>query len=85
MKVVRLEDCIDEIKSLDNNGFVTRSTNHVCEDMRKEIKEFDAIPLNKVKQAREEIENLTPWDEGTVEMYDVLEVLDKLIESEIKE
>lgn len=38
-----------------------------------------AIPLDKVKQAKEEIENLTPWDEGTVEMYEVLEILDKLI------
>lgn len=43
-----------------------------------------AIPLEKVKKAREEIENLTPWDEGTVEMYDVLEILEKLIESEDK-
>jgi hypothetical protein len=43
-----------------------------------------AIPLDKVKKAREEIENLTPWDEGTVEMYEVLEILDKLIESEEK-
>lgn len=41
-----------------------------------------AIPLDKVKKARKEIENLTPWDEGLVEMYDVLEILDKLIESE---
>jgi hypothetical protein len=41
-----------------------------------------AIPLDKVKKAREEIENLTPWDEGTVEMYEVLEILDKLIERE---
>jgi hypothetical protein len=40
------------------------------------------IPLDKIKEAREEIENLTPWDEGTVEMYEVLEILDKLIESE---
>lgn len=38
-----------------------------------------AIPLNEVKKAREEIENLTPWDDGLVEMYDVLEILDKLI------
>jgi len=38
------------------------------------------IPLDKVKKAREEIENLTPWDEGLVEMYDVLEIIDKLIE-----
>lgn len=44
--------------------------------------EVQAIPLDKVKKAREVIENLTPWDEGTVEMYDVLEILDKLIESE---
>lgn len=38
-----------------------------------------AIPLNEVKKAREEIENLTPWDDGLVEMYDVLEIIDKLI------
>jgi len=46
--------------------------------------EVQAIPLDKVKKAREEIENLTPWDEGLVEMYNVLEILDKLIESEDK-
>ena len=44
--------------------------------------EVQAISLDKVKKAREKIENLTPWDESTVEMYDVLEILDKLIESE---
>lgn len=48
----------------------------------EELPEVQAIPLDKVKKAREKIENLTPWDEGTVEMYDVLEILDKLIESE---
>lgn len=41
--------------------------------------------LDKVKQAREEIENLTPWEDGLVEMYEVLAILDKLIESESKE
>lgn len=38
-----------------------------------------AIPLDEVKKAKEEIENLTEWDEALVEMYDVLEILDKLI------
>lgn len=38
-----------------------------------------AIPLDKVKKARETIENLTPWDECTIEIYDVVEILDKLI------
>ena len=47
MKVVKLEDCINEIKSLDNNGVITRSVNHICEDMRKEVKEFDAIPISE--------------------------------------
>jgi len=46
----------------------------------KKIPIIKAIPLDKVKKAREEIENLTPWDEGLVEMYDVLEIIDKLIE-----
>lgn len=50
-------------------------------DWKKEVK---VIPLDRVKKAREEIENLTPWDEGLVEMYNVLEILDKLIESEDK-
>ena len=35
--------------------------------------------LAKVKQAREDIDNLTSWDEGLVEMYQVLAILDKLI------
>lgn len=48
----------------------------------EELPEVQAIPLDKVKKAREKIENLTQWDEGLVEMYDVLEILDKLIESE---
>ena len=84
MKVVKLEDCINEIKSLDNNGLVTRSVNHVCEDMRKEVKEFDAIPLAKVKQAREEIEKiqLQGVNTGVIMQKDVLAILDKLIESE---
>ena len=51
------------------------------EDIER-LPEVKAIPLDKVKKAREEIENLTPWDEALVEMYDVLEILDKLIESE---
>lgn len=38
-----------------------------------------AIPLDKVEKAREEIGNLTEWDEAPVEMYDALEILDKLI------
>lgn len=38
-----------------------------------------AIPLNKVRKTIEEIENLTPWDEGTIEIYDVVEILDELI------
>lgn len=46
------------------------------------LSEVQAIPLDKVKKARKEIENLTPWDEILVEKYDVLEILDKLIESE---
>ena len=91
MKVVKLEDCINEIKSLDNNGFVTRSVNHICEDMRKEVKEFDAIPLDKIKQAREEINDkyddlansFCEREQGRNEMIEeVLEILDKLIESE---
>lgn len=48
----------------------------------KKIPTVKAIPLDEVKKAIEEIENLIPWDEGTVEMYDVLEILNKLIESE---
>lgn len=48
----------------------------------EELPTVKAISLDKVKKAREKIENLTPWDESTVEMYDVLEILDKLIESE---
>ena len=48
----------------------------------EELPEVQAIQLDKVKKAREKIENLTPWDESLVEMYDVLEILEKLIESE---
>ena len=45
-----------------------------------------AIQLDKVKQARDEIQNLSSqWDDGTVEMNEVLSILDKLIESEEKQ
>ncbi len=52
----------------------------------KELKQFkeSAISLDRIREARDEIENLTPWDEGLVEMHEVLEILDKLIESEEK-
>ena len=63
------------IKALKYDGFVSYSQGQI--DAMEEVK---AIPLDKVEQAREEIENLTPWDEGLVEMYEVLSVLDKLIE-----
>jgi hypothetical protein len=46
----------------------------------------NAIKLDKVKQAREEIKNLSSqWDDSTVEMNEVLSILDKLIESEEKQ
>lgn len=48
----------------------------------EKIPTVKAIPLDEVKKAREEIENLTPWGEGIVEKYYVLEIIDKLIESE---
>lgn len=49
---------------------------------RRQYEKGKADMIEKIKQARKEIENLTPWDEGTVEMYEVLGVLDKLIESD---
>lgn len=48
----------------------------------EKIPTVKAIPLDEVKKAKEEIENLTPWDEGAIEIHDVLEIIDKLIESE---
>jgi hypothetical protein len=48
----------------------------------EELTTVKAISIDKVKKTRKEIENLTAWDECLVEMYDVLEILDKLIENE---
>lgn len=62
------------------DGFTSYSQNQI-----NEAEEVKAIPLEKVERAREKIENLTPWDEGLVEMHEVLSVLDKLMESEGKE
>jgi len=62
------------------DGFVSYSQSQI-----NEAEEVKAIPLEKVERAREKIENLTPWDEGLVEMHEVLSVLDKLMESEDKE
>lgn len=49
-------------------------------DIIKKMPTVKAISLERIKEAREQIENLTPWDESTVEMYKVLEILNKLIE-----
>lgn len=62
--------------------YVSETTEIAFKEDIEKIPIIKAIPLDKVKKAREVIENLTLWDEGTVEMYDVLEILDKLIESE---
>ena len=62
------------------DGFTSYSQSQI-----NEAEEVKAIPLEKVERAREKIENLTPWDEGLVEMHEVLSVLDKLMESEDKE
>ena len=72
--------CADELE-LDTewseyyDGFTSYSQSQI-----NEAEEVKAIPLEKVERAREKIENLTPWDEGLVEMHEVLSVLDKLIE-----
>lgn len=47
-----------------------------------EIIQGETIPLDKVKQAREEIENRVTYDGIYIDRADVLEILDKLIESE---
>jgi len=31
---VDIERVLDEIKCMDNGGIITRSTNHICEDIR---------------------------------------------------
>jgi hypothetical protein len=46
----------------------------------------DVISLDRLKQAREDIDNAIMWDESLIEIGYVLEILDKLIaESEGKE
>jgi len=57
------------------DGFTSYSQSQI--DAAEEVK---AIQLDNVKQAREKIENLTPWDDGLVEMHEVLSVMDKLLE-----
>lgn len=81
MKVVKLEDCINEIKSLDNNGIITRSVNHICEDMRAEVKEFDAIPVPKNATNGDMIKAMFPSDKNELDisklhlMYDGLDFI----------
>lgn len=57
------------------DGFVSYSQSQI-----NDAEEVKAIRLDKVKQARQEIKNTTQQYEGLVEMYEVLSVLDKLIE-----
>ena len=46
MKVITLEQAINEIKRLYNDECIPCSTSHtICEDLQYELKEFDAIPI----------------------------------------
>ena len=82
-------EIIEMLKILKEQSFKSHNDTAVLEVkidsfnfvLDKAIKKLESWE-NKVKKVREKIENLTPWDEGTVEMYEVLEILDKLIESE---
>lgn len=62
-----------------------------CEDTKDTILQAfwwyrkHSIPLEKIKQAREEIENRSTYDGIYIDRADVLEILDRLIESEYKE
>ena len=62
-----------------------------CEDTKDTILQAfwwyrkHSIPLEKIKQAREEMENWSTYDGIYIDRADVLEILDKLIESENKE
>jgi hypothetical protein len=77
MKVVRLDDCINEIKSLDNNGCITRSTNHICEDIRNEVKEFDAIQIPEGATNGDMIKMLFPGVEVDEKSEDTVHLKDK--------
>ena len=57
------------------DGYVSYSQSQI--DDAEEVK---AIPLEKVEQAREEIENWSTYDGIYIDRADVLSVLDKLIE-----
>lgn len=48
------ERVIQEIKDMDNCGCITRSVNHVCENMRS-IPTADVIERSKINKAIEEI------------------------------
>ena len=75
MEVINKSDIYDYI----HEGF---SGNQILDMIVfNEIPTIKAIPLDKVKQVRDEIENLTPWD-GLLIAYEVLGILDELIESE---
>jgi hypothetical protein len=49
MILVNIEDVCNEIKNMDNNGMITRSVNHVCEDLRT-IQPVIEIPDNATVQ-----------------------------------
>ena len=57
------------------DDFVSYSQGQI--DSMEEVK---AIPLEKIKQAREEIENWSTYDGIYIDRADALEILDKLIE-----
>ena len=71
-ELIDREQVITEIKYMDNNGFITRSVNHVCEDIRMipVITEQDIVKLylEKILTEVEKIPTLTPNTDG-ISMY----------------
>lgn len=83
--LVYLEDVINEIKSFDNCGLITRSVNHVCEDMRTEVKEVKAIPIERLEQIKTEIKKemeFFPDGETYISTDMVLNIINKAIKEQ---
>lgn len=89
MKVISKAEILETTIKTKRDGFCTKCNKDAVKKAVSEAKEFDAIPLDRIKQAREEIEQLKPNNPNfehyigeTRALNQVLEILDRLIESE---
>lgn len=83
-ELIDREQVITEIKYMDNNGFITRTVNHVCEDIRmipaiteQEIVKpyLEAIEAEAIKYSGTGEREIQAYDEGLLKAIEIIKKL----------